>query len=251
MTQFIDWLLGLLTPAQWEAWRNWLATIGGLVALAIALRTYLANARARRFEQPRLVYAKVKRVQTLDPLDKFQVSLRGDDLLFADGDDANVVYHETPDKALEIQALVPMLRVSMVLHNGSRERLGPAYVIPWSRSAEGPLGTAPPIEDVDPDSDVVIEFIKRLPSLGEPTVGVAVTFRDASGKWWTRRLGGAVAPTRPIRDRPSFGMYWRYNKHHVIGTPVTGTYDRFTVATRSRAGRFAAWLGLAKGLSED
>ena len=55
----VDWLFGLLTPTQWDALRNWLATVGGLIALLIAANTYRRNVRIKREEQARLVYSKI------------------------------------------------------------------------------------------------------------------------------------------------------------------------------------------------
>jgi hypothetical protein len=43
----VDIFLGLWSPAQWDAWRNWIVAIGGLVALALATATYLRNGKLK------------------------------------------------------------------------------------------------------------------------------------------------------------------------------------------------------------
>jgi len=63
----IDWFLGLLAPAQWDTWRNWLATIEGLVAIGIATLTYRRNVKLKREEQSRLVYSKSTHVKNHPP----------------------------------------------------------------------------------------------------------------------------------------------------------------------------------------
>ena len=167
----VDWFLGLLTPAQWDAWRNWLATIGALVALLIATNTYRRNVRIKREEQARLVYSKPGGIKVLGPGET-------EEPLGSRGSVAMNHSNRTPNR-------VPYWAT---VHNGSKELVGPVRIEVKHIGADPLYGeiwaTTPTIE---PESDYTVGFVfdnHHVPYM--PMFGTSVLFRDASGQWWRR-----------------------------------------------------------------
>lgn len=114
----INWFIGLLSPLQWDAWRNWLATGGGLVALFVAVNTYRRNGTHKREEQARLVYTRISNI-----------------VFHKAGDEFGMLNHDaqvgTVDQSVQIvnpgesirpyhRAVAPTIRATVVVHNGSK-----------------------------------------------------------------------------------------------------------------------------------
>jgi hypothetical protein len=189
MVEFSDSLLGELTPAQWDAWRNWLATIGGLIALFIAANTYRRNVRIKREEQARLIYSKFTHVQHHSPGTKFEL-LPNDARMGNGSAGLQIISNPDPDaryKSLGL-AVAPLNQVTVIIHNGSTELIGPARV----QMVNGGSGKvweefSISVGAVDPESDYVVDFtwVNELYP-GQPSLATTVLFRDASGQWWRR-----------------------------------------------------------------
>ncbi len=198
----VDWFLGLLTPAQWDAWRNWLATIGGLIALLIATNTYRRNGKIKREEQARLVYSKFTHVEHHMPGTTFPLLPNGASI--GNGSPGmQIVTNPDPDaeqKALGF-AVAPLIQTTVIIHNGSKELIGPARV----QMVNGGTGRtwdefSISVGAIDPESDYVVDFtwINEVHP-GQPSLATTVIFRDASGQWWRRHR---AEPIEQVHDDP-------------------------------------------------
>ncbi len=164
-------MVDFLTSLDWDSIRNWLATIGGLVALLIAANTYRRNVRFKREEQARLVYSKPSGISVLGP-DEPEEEL---------GSRGSVSMHHmnrTPNR----------VQYWATVHNGSKELVGPVRIEVKHIGADpryGEIwGTTPTIE---PESDYTTAFLfdnHHAPNM--PMFSTSVLFRDASGQWWRR-----------------------------------------------------------------
>ena len=202
-------LIGLLSAEQWDAWRSWLATIGGLVALVVAVATYSRNAKLKREEAARLVYAVEKGTVTYLKGATFEIELGRNDILHAPGE-LEVEYAED-GKTLKIKANEQMVRTTLVIYNGSKERMSPVYPHAFSRSADARIAEAPPIENLDPEGTATAEVLFAEPPEGRPEVGVSLVFRDSSGRWWRRHLDGPLRRAKRVARPNVRGVYWKHN----------------------------------------
>ena len=191
-----------MTSDKWESLRSWLATVGGLVALLIAANTYRRNVRIKREEQARLVYSKITHVAHHDPGATFPLLPNG----ARNGNGSpgvQIVTNPDPDaehKALGV-ALAPLNQATAIIHNGSKELIGPARV----QMVNGGSGKvwdefSISVAEVDPDSDYIVDFtwINEFHP-GLPPLATTVIFRDASGQWWRRHRS---EPIERVHDDP-------------------------------------------------
>lgn len=197
----VDWL-GLLTPTQWEALRNWLTTVGGLIALLIAANTYRRNVRFKREEQAQLVYSK------LGSLAGYAAGVRFD-LLPNNakvGTGIPLEWIGTEDSPYELggfgQAPDPVLQATVTIHNGSRELIGPARVqlVNLAGIPQAWEQTSISVDVIEPECDFVVGFtwVNNL-FPGQPGLATTLIFRDASGQWWRRHRS---EPIELVHDDP-------------------------------------------------
>lgn len=198
----IDWFFGLPSLVQWEALRNWLTTIGGLVALLIAANTYRRNVRIKREEQARLVYSKVTHLTMHSPGDTFSILPNGAQQGI--GCPAMQMVPNPDPNAAERRlglALAPLIQLTAVIHNGSKELIGPARI----QMISGVTGRALDLSSitldaVGPETDVALDFTwvnENHP--GFAPAATTVIFRDASGQWWRRHR---AEPIERVHDDP-------------------------------------------------
>lgn len=225
MAHFIDGLLGLLTPAQWDSWRNWLATIGGLVALFIALATFVRNVRLKREEQARLVYSKLTHVEYHDPGTTFEI-LPNDAKIGSGAFGATIVPPQDPNDKAVYLAQMPMIQVTAIIHNGSKELIGPAKIQMVNGGLDKIWDTfSIQVNAVDPESDYVVNFVwPNDVHPGQPSLATTVLFRDASGQWWRRHR---AEPIERVHDDPENAAYtpaeravWAANARAFGGAPT-------------------------------
>lgn len=183
----IDSILGLMSPDQWEAWRGWLTTVGGLVALLIATNTYRRNGKIKREEQARLVYSRFTHVAHHEQGTSFELNANGAQIGILTPSVKTVANTGADGTAHhEGFALAPLIQTTVVIHNGSKELIGPARVqmVNSERTWEEFSITAPSVE---PETDYVVEFIwANEVHPAQAPLGTTVIFRDASGQWWRR-----------------------------------------------------------------
>jgi hypothetical protein len=184
----LDWVLGELTAAQWDAWRNWLATAGGLIALIVATRTYSLNSRTKREEQPRMVYSAVREIATFGKTETFR-------LLGLSAKHGVVVSGAVAVKgsARDLFATAPALRVTVGVINKSKEVIGPIQVDLYARESGSLIGRSDPILALDPESEKHFSFVYEDPEpSGLMAVGTSLTFRDSAGQTWRRRSSDPI-----------------------------------------------------------
>lgn len=196
----MDWFFELLLPAQWDALRNWLATIGGLVALVIALVTYSSNARVRRESQARLVYGTVD----------YQGAFSADTALSAADNHAVEVGLTKVVKSVDRYSLMEQteyvtlsdgMTARVAVHNESQELIGPVKV-QLADASNGEIWdrVSARIQVIEPSSTGHASLSWSTPWLGAGSdLLVILSFRDSSGRWW-QRFG--TLPIESIHDDP-------------------------------------------------
>lgn len=191
-----DSFLELLKDVPWETLRTWAATLGGLVALFIALCTYRRSVRLKREEQARLVYAKVVHVKEYNP---------GDFIKFTDhgartGVSNAAVAMERGEAGTVFVAKEPIIQAVIAVHNGSKELIGPAKVQLVNRGTSTVFDLSHIMGLADPESETLAELtVSNIVAPGWPPLGATVIFRDASGAWWRRHL---AEPIEAVHDDP-------------------------------------------------
>ena len=157
---------GLLTPDQWDALRNWVGTVGGVVALTIAARTYRRNVRTRREEQARLVYSRITHQVHHLPGAMLDMLPNGARIGGRGGGTTIVLATCQDEKAREL-ALVPVIQVTARIHNGSKELIGPAKIQMVNSGLDRIYQTFSVSADaVEPETDYVVDF--RIPQRCPP-----------------------------------------------------------------------------------
>jgi len=229
ITHWIDAALGLLTPEQWDAWLGWVTGIGGLIALSVAVLTYRRNVRLKREESARLVYANVIREATYLAGSSFETKSKRGDLLFTTVTDI-VARTEFPkggrSRKRTVVVAKPLVRMTVVVRNGSKERIGPVYTHPFNRSTNRRIDFAPEVYYIDPDSDAVVDVLFPLPKEGQPEVGTTIVFRDSAGRWWKRHLAGPLKKGRRVKSERARGVYRQLDPNSpefLIGSPSDGS----------------------------
>jgi hypothetical protein len=195
--QWIDWLLGQLTPAQWDSWRNWMAAIGGLIALSFAVATYRRNVRLKRDEQARFVYAAV------DLVERFPA---GSGFIHRDVP----TYNGTRESLLAVEGdrglhtvAEPIVRVRVSVQNRSKELISRTVVELDGFAAIGlprlEIGTCHPEQSKQCDFVLIDQLPDGYPF--EPRL----IFTDSSGRAW-ERYGDD-----PIRSLVGPLRFWIFN----------------------------------------
>lgn len=175
----------MLATLPWDEIRNWLSAVGGLVALLIAANTYRRNVRIKREEQARLVFSKMTDIHHYDVGAQFPIL--ANHAQQGNGSAAvQVIQNEFGDTAH--LALTPVMQATVVIHNGSKELIGPVRV----QIVDAGLKIirddfSISVGSVDPETDLPIEFVwENNHHPGLPAVATTLIFRDASGQWWRR-----------------------------------------------------------------
>lgn len=193
MAHFVDWFLGLLTPAQWESWRNWVATVGGLIALSIATLTYRRNVRLKREEQARLVYAQTGGFGAVRAV--------GDAVGNRPGDGSTTWVGIRTSATGGMVAADPILQIRVTIFNASKELIGPIRIRIVDRDEHTFFDDfEAQVQDVRPETEHHANLTFRI-GTHEPRawLGTDIQFRDASGQWWGRHLSEPIKPLRARR----------------------------------------------------
>jgi hypothetical protein len=185
--------LGGLSPSQWEAWRNWLSTIGGLVALCIALITYRRNVKTKNEEQPRKVYSEL--VQVKD-------GIVGGLITHTPG----LILH--PDVAVWGQGNIgsnralpenPWRTYSFRVTNGSDEIIDPVHFVAQYNYTDKTTRYSKRVYGVlKPGEAESVQIAVPGSSSDKPRLCYMVTFRDSGGRWWRRKGTQAIEKAKPL-----------------------------------------------------
>ena len=193
-------MLDFLTAPGVDGLRNWLATIGGLVALLIAANTYRRNVRNKREEQARLVYSKFTNIAHHNVGDL--VELLPDGAQIGSGTNGGQIEQSTvPGEPAKLRVLVPLIQVTAIIHNGSKELIGPAQIQMVNTGRKLVYDTfSVVVGAIEPESNYTVNFsFHNADHPGFPGLGTTLIFRDASGQWWRRHLG---EPIERVHDDP-------------------------------------------------
>lgn len=186
-----------------EILRNWLVTAGGLVALLIATNTYRRNVKVKREEQARLVYSKLIDIKLHEQGATFDMLPNDAQVGINAGVTATVPPgpDDPPGTKSRSLALTPTIQITAIIHNGSKELIGPVRIQVVDTGRNFTLETfSLGVGAIDPESDFVVDFIwPNTDAPGLPGLGTTVIFRDASGSWWRRRLS---EPIESVHDDP-------------------------------------------------
>lgn len=178
----LDVFFGMLPAAGWDAIRGWLTTLGGLVAVILALFTYMRNVRIKNEEQARKVYAESR--------DAFG-STKG-----ASYQASRPIFLAHPEVGkwkwrggeFHITTLVDHREFVITVKNMSDEIIGPGGI----RSVHPYPGEPDKImtatfEVIKPNGDET--WVMAVPAQASKvsfSPSVTVIFRDSGGRWWSR-----------------------------------------------------------------
>ena len=187
------------------SWPNWVQAGFTSLAVIVAALSYWRSVQVRREAQARLVYSQVSELgfhdagERLDLLpDGAKIGVPGGGTHFvlpSNGDDAHL---------LTVQ---PVAQLTAVIHNGSKELIGPAklqVVRYFSRGRGKTYETyqdfAALIDVIPPESEYEVAFtFPNEAQPGQPSLSTTLLFRDASGQWWRRFR---AEPIEAVHDDP-------------------------------------------------
>lgn len=192
-------MVEFLTSPAWDGLRNWMGTVGGVVALLIAALTYRRNIKLKREEQARLVYAEATRISRHEAgirLDNIP-SLQGGATQGAGGEGLGQI-----DEQGNRFGVLPtaQLQVTITVLNESKEIIGPVR-IEIIDPMTGVLNRNPHLvfRSVRPGQSAIGELRIRAVDAWS-SAAPSIVFRDAGGEWWRRT---AVEPVERIHDDPA------------------------------------------------
>lgn len=181
--------------ASWSSIIGLMASLATVLAFIIAAASFAVAARARREQQPRLVYARLADIQYLPQGAPLQVE--GPEL-----DTVTLIKASMkPDtiSPLGYIAQEDLAQVTIEVCNGSDELISPArlhLVNIGRRVAYSDFSM--PIPFVEPGTRKRLCFIVPVPSaFVQSGFGPLITFRDSGGRWWRRYW------SEPIRRLPA------------------------------------------------
>jgi hypothetical protein len=187
----------MITPGSWP---DWIAAVFTSLAFVVAAISYARSVRVREEAQARLVYSYVLHVEEHEAGAVFDVLPRGAQSGTGGGGTAMLPKAAPTDPWRQV-AVVPVIQMTAVIHNGSDELIGPAK-LQVVNSGRGKV-----LDDfsmmagsVRPHSDHIVDFVwPNADYPGSPSTATTVIFRDASGSWWRRHMS---EPIESVHDDP-------------------------------------------------
>lgn len=175
------------------AWLAWIAAVTSSATFIVIAATFWKDVRIRRESQARLVYSRRTDLHLHATGEAFEL-LPANHILSVDFGYRIERLPAAMDSMSFGRAPVPILRVSVVTHNGSDELIGPVRVqlVDVGRGRVFDEFSAL-IETIEPHTDAAVQFTWPNPDHpGLPGLGSTVIFRDASGRWWRRHLAEPI-----------------------------------------------------------
>jgi hypothetical protein len=188
-------------------WPTWISAVVTSFALMVAALSYARSVKTHREAQARLVYSKVTDISEHQPGTMFEL-LPNDAKIGCGAEGASIVLPTAPDAEAQFLALAPVIQLTVVIHNGSKELIGPAKVQIFNHGLKKVHDTRSVIVGaIEPESDYIVSFtIQNAHHPGSPSLGTTLIFRDASGQWW-RRL--AAEQIEAVHNDPENSTYTR------------------------------------------
>lgn len=185
--------------AAWQEWRATLTSIGALVALVVAGRTYALNSREKREKQARLIYSQLL---SLRPLPE------GSESIFPNEGGLFAAINQVGWRSggpLESDAILAIVDV----HNRSDEVVGPLSVRLSFAGQEWPDSPGLTVDTLHPESSVRVHLLGRnAVGVGTPVLLPSIAFRDSAGKWWKRK---GTSPIQLLKQEPRLAGVARQN----------------------------------------
>ncbi|GGE86525.1 hypothetical protein D9V28_03150 [Mycetocola zhadangensis] len=187
---------------------DWFAAVATGSAFIVAALAYRRDIQLRREAQARLVYSKPTTAKVIDAGE--QVDPEGNiPMVITNG--CHVV--QGADGRWRTFAAEPLLRVRIVIHNGSAELVSrpKVYLVDEGYGVFLPHGEAE-LNPIDPATDFAQDFVVPNPHHpGQPALSTMLTFRDAHGAWWRRNGDDPVQSIAPLGEphRTPTGRAWR------------------------------------------
>lgn len=189
VTVDVSGFISAITPGTWP---DWFAAIGTTAAFAIAAIAYARDVKARNWAQARLVYCKVLGVTAYEAMKSFPLLDQGAQVGHGD---VKLGHVEAVDGTVLHFSESPFVLVTIAVHNGSDELIGPVWVQGFNPGDGAPWNFRVPLGFVEPRSHGVVELYCSNPAHpGEPNVLGRVVFRDSGGRWWRRSGWEPVEP---------------------------------------------------------
>jgi hypothetical protein len=187
------------------SWPDWIGAIGTSLAFVVAAFSYRRSVEVRREEQARLVYSKITHIQMHAPGTDFEMLPNGAQVGVG-GEGVGIVTPAVTGGKARNLAFAPVIQLTAVMHNGSKELIGPAKIQVVNTGRKTTYDTfSAVVGTVEPESDYVVDFtFRNADHPGEPSLGTTVIFRDASGQWWRRHL---AEPIERVHDDPENSRY--------------------------------------------
>jgi hypothetical protein len=191
-----------ITPGSWP---DWIAAIGTTLAFLVAAVSYARSVEVRREAQARMVYSKITHHAEYEPLATFEILPNGA-RIGGGGEGVGIVSPSVTGGEPRYLAVAPVIQVSVTVHNGSKELIGPVKLQIVDTGLKTTYDTfCSNFALVEPESDYVVSFtFRNIHHPGSPSLGSTVLFRDASGQWWRRHL---AEPIERVHDDPENYRY--------------------------------------------
>jgi hypothetical protein len=187
------------------SWPDWIAAIFTSLAFVVATVSYARSVEVRREAQARLVYSKITHVQEHEPLAEFEMLPNGA-RTGAGGEGVGIVTAALTGGEPRYLAVAAIIQLTAVIHNGSKELIGPVKLQVVDKGLEATHDTVSAVfGPIEPESDYVVSFtVRNVHHPGSPSLGTTLLFRDASGQWWRRHL---AEPIERVHDDPENYRY--------------------------------------------
>ncbi len=166
----------------WGTWPEIVAAVVTSLAFVVAATSLVRDLQVRREAQARLVYSKLIHIEQFEAGATFDLLPHG--AVTATGSAASTIIL---GQGLGL-AVAPVQRVTVIVHNGSNELIGPARVQMVNAGKNYTYDTfSLSVGAIDPLTDytAILEWPwEEHPNM--PSLATTVIFRDASGRWWRR-----------------------------------------------------------------
>lgn len=188
--------------ATWEFILNIATAVGGLVALFVAVSTYLRNSRTKREAQARLVYSKIEIINTFDK-DKQFLPLTHGGISTSTG--AAAISNNRLGGFLW-SSVLPVYQVKVIVCNKSEELIGPVKV-QMINSGNGKTWNTFSIliGTIEPNTNSEVEFVWENDVFpNQYGLMSTIIFRDSNSSWWRRK---GSDPIEKVHNDPENSCY--------------------------------------------
>lgn len=181
------------------SWPDWIAAVGTSLAFMIAAVTYFRSVRDASEAQARLVFARIEEIHFYSPGDEGATLLGEAEI---SGGEGLALLRGADGLPTRVQALHPVVRAVVRIHNGSDELVGPGKIQLYNDGFKRMFDRVSMFHGaIEPHSDYFAELHVINPHHpSQPSVSTVLIFRDSSNRWWKR---AGFDPIERIHDDPN------------------------------------------------